>query len=347
VRAAALAGSRLIDVVDRSEPEAVAGSLIVQVTYCGVGGSDMEAFESGFVPAPAWFGHEWVGRVVEVGPDVEGHFPGERVVGAVPASCGSCDHCRAGFGQWCELSLDMILGADPLASDHGAFAERIRVDARRVVRVPEGVDDRDAALAEPASVAAHAVVRSNMSLGDLVVVVGAGTIGGLVVQLARLNGAAHVVVVEPDPSRRELACDLGATAAFHPGADVAQWLAKHGHGLGGDVAFSCTGHPEALMSAVRASRLGGTVVAVGVSGDSGSLASAALIEREITLSASRGYGIADVHRTLDLMAEDRLRVTNLVQPGVIELDDLAAHFSENSDAELGPPKFLVSPAITS
>lgn len=343
MRAAILAGSRLIEVVDLDKPHAVAGSLIVEISFCGVGGSDIEAYESGFVPAPAWFGHEWVGRVVEVGRDVVGHFPGERVVGAVPAACGSCDHCKAGFGQWCELSLEIILGADPLASDHGAFAERVRVDARRVVRVPEGVDDRDAALAEPASVAAHAVVRSNMSLGDLVVVVGAGTIGGLLIQLAKLNGAAHVVVVEPDPYRRELACDLGATAAFNPGPDVAQWLSKHGHGLGGDVAFSCTGHPEALMSAVQACRLGGTVVAVGVSGDSGSLASAPLIEREVTLRASRGYGVADVHRTLELMSEDRLRVSSLLHPGVLGLDDLAGHFSERSDAELGPPKFLVSP----
>ncbi len=321
----------------------MAGSLLVEIIYCGVGGSDSEAYESGLLAAPAWFGHEWVGRVLEVGPGISGHFPGERVVGAVSPPCGSCDQCRAGLGQWCKSSLEMILGADPLASPHGAFAERIRVDARRVTRIPEGVDNRDAALAEPASVAAHAVVRSNMALGDLVVVVGAGAIGCLLVQLARLNGAAHVVVVEPDPFRRELACDLGATAAFGPGPEAVQWLAKHGHCLGGDVVFSASGDPEALTSAVQAARLGGTVVAVGVSGDSGSLASADLIEREITLRASRGYGIADVHRALELMAGDRLRVSGLIQSETLGLDDLAQHFAATAKSQPGPPKHLVAP----
>lgn len=345
MRAAVLSGPKKVEVVDLDQPELVEGSLLVEITYCGVGGSDTEAYSSGVLAAPAWFGHEWVGRVIEVGPGISGHFPGERVVGAVSPPCGNCDHCQAGLGQWCKSCLEMILGADSLASGHGAFAERIRVDARRVARIPEGVDDRDAALAEPASVAAHAVVRSNMALGDLVVVVGAGTIGGLLVQLARLNGAAHVVVIEPDPFRRELACDLGATAAFSPGPDAVQWLAKHGHRLGGDVVFSCSGNPQALTSAVLAARLGGTVVGVGVSGDSGSLAAAALIEREITLRASRGYGVADVHRALELMSEDRLRVGGLIQPDTLSLDDLAVHFGAISEADLGRPKYLVGPNL--
>ena len=343
MRAALLSGPRTVEIVDRDDPELLPGSLLIEVVFCGVGGSDVEAFNSGQVPAPAWFGHEWVGRVLEVGEGVDGHFPGERVVGATQPSCGECEHCRAGLAQWCKRSLDMILGTDALASSHGAFAQRIRVGARRVIRVPEGVDDRDASLAEPAAVATHAIARSNMALGDLVVVVGAGTIGGLMIQLARLNGAAHVVAVDPDPYRREFACDLGATAAFSPGSEAASWLAKHGHGLGGDVVFCCTGHPDALASAVAASRLGGTVVAVGVSGDSGTLSSSPLIEREITLRASRGYDVADFHRTLELMSEDRLRVGRLIQSADLSLDDLAGHLAAISDSELGLPKFLVAP----
>lgn len=343
MRAAILTGPSDLQIQNVDRPLLVPGTLVVEIIYCGVGGSDVEAFNSGQLPAPAWLGHEWVGRVIEVSSGTVGHFPGERVAGAVPPPCGTCSHCSAGLGKWCQTSLEMILGADPLASAHGAFAEQIRVDARRVVRVPEGVDDRDAALAEPASVAAHAVVRSNMALGDLVVVVGAGTIGGLLVQLARLNGAAHVVVIEPDKNRQELACDLGASAAFAPGAEAARWLAKHGHGLGGDVAFCCTGHPDALGSAVRACRLGGTVVAVGVSGDPGSLVSLPLIQREITLRASRGYDVADVQRTLELMSEDRLRVSSLVNPRTLALDDLASHLRGLGRSEMGPPKYLVSP----
>jgi (R,R)-butanediol dehydrogenase/meso-butanediol dehydrogenase/diacetyl reductase len=343
VRAAILTEAGKVEIQNVPEPELLAGSLIVEIIYCGVGGSDSEAFASGLLPAPAWFGHEWVGRVVEVGDGVVGHFPGERVVGAVSPPCGTCDHCSAGMGQWCKTSLEMILGADAMASSHGAFAERIRVDARRVVAVPEGVDDRDAALAEPASVAAHAIVRSELSLGDIVVVVGAGTIGGLVIKLAKLNGASRVLVIEPNSDRRELACDLGASAAFPPGREAADWLAKHGHGLGADVGFSCSGHADALASAVQACRLGGTVVAVGVSGESGALASLPMIAREITLRASRGYGVADVQRTLDLISDDRLRVGAMVHPGHLGLDGLASHLAGQTD-ELGMPKYLLAPS---
>lgn len=343
MRAAILTEAGQVEIQNVPEPEVLAGSLIVEITYCGVGGSDFEAFASGLLPAPAWFGHEWVGRVVEVGEGLVGHFPGERVVGAVSPPCGTCGHCVAGMGQWCKTSLEMILGADAMASSHGAFAERIRVDARRVVAVPEGVDDRDAALAEPASVAAHAIVRSDLSLGDIVVVVGAGTIGGLVIKLAKLNGASRVLVIETNADRRELACDLGASAAFPPGREAADWLAKHGHGLGADVGFSCSGHADALASAVQACRLGGTVVAVGVSGESGALASLPMIAREITLRASRGYGVADVQRTLDLISDDRLRVDAMVQPGHLSLAGLASHLASRS-ADLGMPKYLVAPS---
>lgn len=324
MKAGVVRGPGNVEIIEVAEPVLRPGSLIVAIDRCAIGGSDVLAAATGVLPAPAWFGHSWSGRVLEVGDGVDGHFEGERVVGAAPPPCGSCPHCRAGYAENCDLVLEMIIGTDDLASSHGAFAEQIRVDHRRVRRTPDGIDENEAALAEPAAVAAHAVARSGMSLGNLVVVIGAGTIGLLVAELARLAGAARVVAIDPSAMRRELACDLGSDAAFTSATDVVVWLERHGHGLGADVVFDCVGADQALTDAVELARHGGTVVAVGVNSSSSRAVPADLVKHEITIRASLGYSTGDVQRVLELLAEDRLRVGSLIDPDIRSLDRLAS-----------------------
>lgn len=345
MRVATLAGPGALRIVERPEPELLPGTVIVAVDRCGIGGTDIEAFETGSVQAPAWFGHEWVGRVVAVGQDCRDRFEGERVVGAVPPPCGSCRPCRAGLGSQCQEALAMIVGSHPTASEHGAFAERIRVDARRVHRVPEGVELSNAALAEPAAVAAHAVSRAGQRLGDLVVVIGAGTIGLLVAELARLAGAARVVAVDIEPSRRELACELGADAAFGPGPEVQRWLAEHGHGLGADVVYECAGRPQAVDLSLTAARQGATVVVVGRSGDPGTMVAADLVARELTVRASLGYTVTDVHRALDLMADERFRVS-AIHERLVGFAELGQAFEQLAGDPSAKRKVLFSPDLS-
>lgn len=324
MKAGVIRGPGIVEIADVPEPTLRPGSVIVAVDRCAIGGSDVLAVETGLLPAPAWFGHSWSGRVVDVGADVSGRFEGERVVGAAPPPCGRCPHCFAGHPEHCDLVLEMIVGTDALASSHGAFAERIRVDHRRVRRAPEGIDENEAALAEPAAVAAHAVRRSGMQFGDVVVVIGAGTIGLLVAELARLAGAAWIVAIDPSSARRELACDLGSDAAFAETEDVSGWLDRHGTGLGADVVFDCVGADRALDDAVRLARHGATVVAVGISSSASRSVPADLVRNEITIRASLGYGTADVQRVLELLSEDRLRVDQLVDPDIRPLERLPA-----------------------
>lgn len=319
------------------------GSVIVAIERCGIGGPDLETFRTGSMPAPAWFGHEWAGRIVAVGRGCEDRFEGERVVGAVPPPCGQCRNCRAGLSATCEVALAMIVGADPLASNHGAFAERIRVDSRRAHRIPEGIDDSDAALAEPAAVAAHAVRRGAQGIGDMVVVVGAGTVGVLVAELARLAGATRVVGVDVDPDRRELACQLGADAAFAPGPEVGRWLAGHGHGLGADVVYECSGGGNAMSTAIAAVRQGGTLTIVSPAETAGTLSASELVAKEITVHASLGYNIADVHRALELMADDRFRVSALYDQ-VIGFSEMPAMLAALSGGQGPTRKVLFSPS---
>lgn len=342
MKAGSILGPGRVVVVDVPEPVVRPGSLIVAVDRCAIGGSDVVAVDSGQVPAPAWFGHSWSGRVIEVGQGVQGHFEGERVVGAAPPPCGACPHCAAGHPQHCDLVLEMIIGTDALASNHGAFAERIRVDHRRVRRTPDGIDENEAAIAEPAAVAAHALARSGMDLGDIVVVIGAGTIGLLVAELARLAGAARVVAIDPSAARRELACDLGSDAAFAASDDVLPWLEGHGHRLGADVVFDCVGADQALTDAVELARHGGTVVAVGVNSSASRAVPADLVKHEITIRASLGYSTGDVQRVLELLAEDRLRVGSIIDPEIRTLDELPAALE--AAASTSGRTILINPA---
>ena len=306
MRAALQAGPGRIEVTEVPPPELLPGSVLVAVARCGIATSDVHAWRRGAVAAPAWLGHEWTGRIVAIGPGVSGRFEGERVVGATAPACGACPPCRAGLSRRCERSLALILGTDPLAGPTGGFAETVRADALRLHRVPEGVSDDDAVLAEPAAVAAHAVARSDQRLGDLVVVIGADTTGLLLAELARLAGAARVVVVDHDPGQRELACALGANAALAPGPEIVPALASYGHGLGADVVHVCAEDTEAVATALAAVRPGGTVVLVGTGGESIVLPPDVLLAKEVTVRASLGYDVADVHRALELMADDRV-----------------------------------------
>ncbi len=342
MRVAALTGIGRIEVVDVPEPEILPGTVVVEIDRCGIGGPDIEAFSTGVLPAPAWFGHEWSGRVAIVGPDCPERFEGERVVGAVPPPCGRCKPCAAGLGEACETVLAMIVGTHETASPHGAFAERIRVAASRVHRVPDGVDQSNAALAEPAAVAAHAVARADQRLGDVVAVIGAGTIGLLVAELARLGGASRVVAVDIEPARRELACRLGADAGFAPGPELHRWLGEHGHGLGADVVYECAGRSEAIALSVKAVRPSGTVVIVGMSGKSGSVATGELLDRQLTVRASLGYTITDVHRALDLMADDRFRVS-AIHERLVGFGGLADAFAALESSSSTRRKVLFSP----
>jgi (R,R)-butanediol dehydrogenase/meso-butanediol dehydrogenase/diacetyl reductase len=234
---------------------------------------------------------------------------------------------------------------DPLAADHGGFATHAVADARRLVPVAEAIDIRSAALIEPASVAVHAVRRSGLGIGDVVVVVGAGTVGLLTAEIARIGGAAHVVSIDTAVARRELACDLGSDAAFAAVDDsVRSWLDVHTGGLGADIVFVCVDTVEAISSGIGLVGSGGSIVAVGVGDRIDNLSITSLLVREADFRVSLGYSADDISRVQALMRQDRLRVRPLIQtPDVRGLANLAAAFAADQDRRPGPPKVLVRP----
>lgn len=340
---AEVTGVRQVELSERPEPTALPGTVVVEIDRCGVSGADLDAWRTGRTRPAALFGHEWVGRVVDVGEGVAGRFEGERVVHGALTACGNCALCRSGHAHVCGTALAAALGLDPLAPDHGGFASRIRVDARKLARLPEGIDDDDAALAPPASVAAHGVAAGGQRLGDLVAVIGAGTIGLLTAEFARLAGARRVVVLEPDPARRELACSLGADAAFNHGRDVEHFLHELSSGLGADVVYECSGGTDALSCAVDLVRRGGRIVVSSLGRERITLEPVPWLLKELTVSTHVGFGAEELARTLDLLAEDRLRVARLHRNKRIPLSALPALLPTLAEGRGEAVKTLVAP----
>jgi 2-desacetyl-2-hydroxyethyl bacteriochlorophyllide A dehydrogenase len=244
-------------------PEPGGDEVVVRVAACGICASDVHFVEGmpTLAPLPLTLGHEAAGVVETVGAEVHGWSPGDRVAIHIGAGCGDCRSCLAGRPNCCAS-----LQAPGLQID-GAFAEALRVHARHLLRVPEGVPLSSAALATDCVASPyHALTcRGGLEKGERVAVIGVGGLGGQAVRLARLRGAAQVVAVDISSTALERAARNGAseTVLTEPGEDASLRI-RELTGGGADLVLECVGRPDTVAAGVNALHPGGRVVVVGV-----------------------------------------------------------------------------------
>jgi len=258
VTAGMITGKETVEFLTFAQDAPPPGCINIDITLCGICGTDIASFCSGHLHSPSVCGHEWVGTVSDVGHAVDGVQEGDRVVIAVPPACGRCAACRSGLAEHCLKVSAVARGRDPLAPPHGGFAPSITVEAARVIRAHPDLTDEDAAQVEPATVAFHGVRRSRIAQGDIVVVQGAGPIGLFATQFAHAAGAGQVVIVEPSEARRRIGLELGASSAITP-EEAADAVSALTDGIGADVVIECAGVPSLLQTAVDLARPGGLV----------------------------------------------------------------------------------------
>jgi (R,R)-butanediol dehydrogenase/meso-butanediol dehydrogenase/diacetyl reductase len=318
-----------------------AGCVTINIILCGICGTDIHSFRSGHLHSPAVCGHEWVGTVAAAGTGVDGLSDGDRVVLGVPPACGRCPECRRGLGDYCRTASLVARGRDSLAPPHGGFARTITVQATRVLPAHPDLTDEVAAQVEPATVAFHGVRRSGMRAGDMVVVQGAGPIGLLALQFARAAGAGQVLVVEPSPTRRRLATELGATTALTPD-EAAEYVLDHTQGIGADVVIECAGVPRLLQTAVDLARSGGVVQLLSFLAEPATINAARWLAKEVTVVASNAYTHDDFRRSMTFLADGRVRAQPL-HSRTVRLDELEATLSGLSAGPADDVKVLVDP----
>jgi len=246
------------------KPSPLRGHVLVRVTRAGICGTDVHIYRwdewsANRLHPPLTIGHELVGVVERLGQGVD--LPlriGQRVSAEGHISCGFCRYCRTGRAHLCQ---DVeIIGVDR----DGCFAEWISMPAGNVWPLPDGIPDRWAAVMDPLGNAMHTVSSVDVS-GQSVLCVGAGPIGLFSVPMAKARGASQVIVVEPNAYRRNLARKAGASLVIDPTkADVVAAVREATRGDGADVVLEMSGHPGAFRQALRAVRLDGTMVLLGI-----------------------------------------------------------------------------------
>lgn len=344
MRVGLVTGRHQLDLQELPDPQPEPGKAVVQIKYCGICGTDLHAYQSGDAYNPAICGHEWSGTV-SASPTGVDFKEGDRVAIGIANACGHCPTCLRGDAAHCETAFTGLIGLGPLAARHGGFASAIAIDASRLYAVVPEMDDIQAAMLEPATVAVHAVRRTDIRLGDTVVVIGAGPIGLLVLQCARAAGAGFVLVVEPQQSRRDLAIALGADICVDPTSDIdtTTQINTHLSQPGADVVFECAGIPHTIESAVEYSRRGGVVSLVGVPNTPSQINGATWLVKEVRLSTSLGYQREEFEVTQGLVADGRIQLSPM-HTSTVGLEGMADAFTRLSSAP-EEVKVLVDPNL--
>jgi threonine dehydrogenase-like Zn-dependent dehydrogenase len=324
-----------------------AHDMIVRVRQSVTCGADLPLLGGRvpFLAAGDVLGHEFLGEVVEVGPEVRRHRAGDRVVVCAAVSCGGCWFCRQGLFACCDnggtgaAATESAWGQPTggcyghpaaLGGFAGSHAEYVRVPYADVgaFTVPEPVsDDRAVFASDAAPTGWMGAELGDVGPGDVVAVWGAGAVGQLTARAAVLRGAARVLVVDADDARlRMVDRHVGAEPLHYRYADVLAELRERSGGRGPDVCVEAVGmapeppgplgggtdRPTALREAVHACRKGGTVVVLGTwTGFVDAFPLGAVMNKGLTVRSSRQHGQRWIPMLLDRMARDELRTEHL------------------------------------
>ncbi|WP_129668277.1 zinc-dependent alcohol dehydrogenase family protein [Phytoactinopolyspora endophytica] len=290
-----------LSVQDVPEPVPGPADVVVDVGACGICGTDLHIADGEFPPSPYPLvpGHEFAGTVSAVGDSVTtGIAVGDRVAVDPSLFCGHCRQCRRGRGNLCEN-----WGATGDTVD-GAFAERVAVPASTCYPLPEQLSFAEGALVEPVSCAVHGVRRLGVEAGERILVLGAGTMGLIMLQLL-VAGGARVSVVDRVAEKLPMAERFGAVAV----ATSVDELPRRAF----DAAVDVTGAPPAIEDAVRSLDRGGRIEIFGVAAEDAvvRLSPFRIYNDEITVVGSmavlHSYGAA-----LELVADHQVDVASLV-----------------------------------
>lgn len=343
MKALMLSAYKQLDLVDMPAPQPGADELLIRIRACGICGSDVHGYDgsTGRRLPPIIMGHEAAGVVEAVGSDVKNFHAGDRVTFDSTVYCGKCFYCLRSQINLCE-NREVIGVSTPAFRRMGAFAEYVTVPARIAYALPENMSYSHAALIEAVSVAVHGVSLTPIALEDTVVVVGAGMIGLLTLQAARLAGAGRVFVVDVDDTRLELARSLGATQTFNSSsADVASQIIEQTMGRGADAALECVGSTIPVKLALDSVRKGGAVTLIGNVAPTIELGLQSTVTRQIRLQGSCASS-GEYPACISLISRGAIRVDPLLS-AVAPLEDGASWFHRLYEREPGLLKVVLEP----
>jgi threonine dehydrogenase-like Zn-dependent dehydrogenase len=314
-------GPEKMSVEELPEPTVEPGTVIVRPTAAGICGSEIEGYlgRMGNRTPPLVMGHEFAGTVTEVGEDADESLLGRLVAVNPLSSDGTCRLCLAGLTNLCP-NRKLVGIHSP-----GGFAEYTLAPAANVYALPDGVEARTGALAEPLANGVHAARLGGASV-EHAVVIGAGTIGLMCLQAAVLDGLPEVHAVEPVGARREQALALGAVAVYESGEEAREALDGPTEGLGADLVIDAVGAETTRRMALDLLRPGGRVVYIGLHDDDTNLGFHDVVRGQLDLQGSYAYTAEDYEQALEWLVDGRAGIGDL--PPVLPLDEGPEAFAD-------------------
>ena len=245
------------------EPSIGPNDVLIKIAKTAICGTDMhiynwDAWARKTIPVPMAVGHEYCGRIIEVGSEVRGLAVGDRVSGEGHITCGHCRNCRAGRRHLCRNTVGVGVNRP------GAFAEYLAIPADNAFKLPDSISDDIASILDPFGNATHTALSFNM-VGEDVLITGAGPIGIMAVAIARFVGARHVVITDVNDYRLELARKMGATRTVNVQRETLdQTMLDLGMQEGWDVGLEMSGNAAAFRDLLRTMHHGGSVALLGI-----------------------------------------------------------------------------------
>lgn len=325
-----------MEVEECEQPSPGPREVLVRVHSAGLCGSDAHAYLHGegykWVPLPRIMGHEYSGTVETAGDEVEDLEVGQKVVEEPIHDCGHCFQCKNGQENVCQdFSITGM---------HGDGAYTV-VEERHLHKVPDDVPLREAAITEPTSIAARAVLeQSDLTAGDNVLVEGPGPIGVLSAVIANSVGANVTVSrLEKDTQYRlPLIAEQGIDTVNVRRPGVGAMTTERTDGLGFDAVIDATGHRTGVEQAAECTRKGGQIVVVGIPGEPSELLMTPLVRGEIEVNTSYGSTWRNFEQALRLMENDEIAIDEIIDTSY-DTQDPEEAFRAFLDSETCKPVF--------
>ena len=317
--------------------------VLIRVKACSICGSDVHGMDgsTGRRIPPMVMGHEASGVIEKMGANVRGFSIGDRVTFDSTVYCGECYFCRRGEINLCDDRKVMGVSTGEY-NYQGAFSEFVVAPQRILYPLPEKVSFEYAAMVEPLSIAFHAIRRSSVSLGSTVVVVGAGMIGSLLIQLLKIMGCGKIIAVDMIQEKLDMAKKLGADVCLKSNeVDVAAEVFKLTQNRGADISFEVVGIGPTLQIAIASLKKGGSLTMVGNLKPSVDFPLQAVVTRQISIYGSCSSA-GEYPECLDLIAAGKVDIDSFIS-AVAPLSEGADWFKRLYANEPGLMKVILKP----
>ena len=328
MKAAVLYGKKNIKVEEVNLPPSQ-GSIMIKVAACGICISDVKAYQEGqshYCKPPVILGHEYVGNIVTTLKENNYFKKGDRVAVIHAVNCGYCSYCQRGLFELCE---------NKQRASNGGFAEYVSIKEKfakiALLKIPNKLSTNKATFLEPIACCIEALEKCNIRLGDIIVIIGAGLMGLLLLQLSLLKGASKVIVSEISEYRRNIAKSLGATVVNPEEIDLKKFIKKEICSESVDIAITTIFKEDIIKECFLFTRKQGTVFIFGSAIKNPDLLinSNKIHYDQINIMGSSAYKPFHFSIALKLLKENRISVTPLIT-SVETLDKIKKALEEYS-----------------